>query len=341
MRKYITWDLAIALFSTIFTLLSAAISHFVAKHYISDTIQIAAISAAFSLILGFSIRIWTKVSSLDSVLTHHAFDISNVVQSIDTISLLSTQMSHLRDSHPILQRLALQTLSSQMENMHPSSRGFRIVGRNWAMYANASFWKSLSEYLTRYKNSPAKGETRHEAFTYSQVIHSSGPSIWMGSAAMGSLKAQQMYIRAGGKIDRILVGPYRPDEIRAGLQQYLARRNAASVSSTAITEKGETEQYGQIIWLMRDHGIHVHYATRERDDLSHDFALTMTENGRYLIMTWNYQSGHSEIEECTFIETKVPEEFDHWNVVRANSVSFGNSNSDAESGIIYLPKRGA
>jgi hypothetical protein len=284
-------------------------------------------------ILSLVFRCWTKSLEAEN-------QMKVLEQKIDQETMLSSVMSRLIRSHPLVKEVGIKTLLAQTASIQPVGRGFSVSDTNWAMRSNTNFWKTLNDF----SRTSELGERK--AVLKCSVVHSGSPHTWKGPDALASLEQQKAFVNKGGKIDRIIVGPHTKDEIKQGINKSVqARRDIRDIMghipqnrsgiangheadsyNDQVTPKrvydgitvqsASSEDYGDLIRIMNGYGVTVYYAQgSQRDDYLSDFAL-VKHGERSVVMEWVNAHALGPVKQCIFHDLEENDEFeDRWRVL--------------------------
>jgi hypothetical protein len=321
-----------------------------AKYFLSPPLgvpdyEISLLLALAAAILSTTVRCWVKALDADKQL--------EVLRAkIDRETMLSSVMSQLIQSHPIVQNVGISTLLSQTSSIQNKGRGFSIKGTNWAMRSNTNFWKALCHFIER----PEPGERRPALKCL--VVHSGDPHIWKERDALASLEQQKSFIEAGGEIKRIIVGDFPIKEIKQGIEESKRLRpkigdiiavgldsNSHSPSKSGQTppqnRKVSKEYYGDLMRLMADYKVKIYYAPGFEDDYSSDFALVKHKD-RSVVMEWVNTHRFGEVKECIYhdLEENDVEFENRWKSLRHRAKNMTELARSVRSAISHLSDTG-
>lgn len=218
-------------------------------------------------------------------------------------------LSHL---HKFIKQIGEETIKEQIKSVESRAKGFSVAGIDWAMRANAAFWREL---IPR-----AGDERRRGRQLICYVIHSSDPRLWKESQAFNSLQEQEEFVAEGGKIERIIVGRFLLNDVKQAIV------NSAGESERAFTQRmrpqslnddPKIEDYADVLRLMHMHKITVYYMEGTLDAFSNDYA-TVSIDGQQLVMRWIYEYNLGRVANCVFEET-TEEELRNWRSRRAHA----------------------
>jgi hypothetical protein len=269
----------------------------------------ATFSFYLTALFGFVVRCWVKLIDSEK-------KVDDLKRVVENQTMLSTLMSELVQTHPIIQDVGLKTVSAQLSSLESRKRGFDVKGTDWAMRANTNFWRAVANH--------AKASSR--GATQVLVVHSGDTRVWAEPEALASLLAQEEFVTtAKGQIERIIVGPCAVDSIRTKLgrleglsiEQLFDKSfwNRAQTKENSGSEDDlSVEVYCRVLLIMAHYRVSPRYVVGVEEDYGSDFALlapdeattldksSASESRRDLVMEWVHTHDRGRVEECRFFD---------------------------------------
>jgi hypothetical protein len=287
-------------------------------------ITIAAASAALPATFGFCYRTWLWANSTNTTLGNLNQHFEDLKDRFDSLSDHFNDLFDARQmvgTHEILREIRIRMLLSQSEAMHTTNKGFTIHSTDWAMQSNIIFWQIVTGYVRKHDmglNRPWK-----ECF----AIHANKPNIWKSDSAVISLQAQQSYIRAGGMIHRIITGEHPIEHILQGIERSIMRYpniiDALGDRENESANKDELADYGDVIRLMKFHGIDIAYAYARKGS-KEDAAVIQLTDVKYIQIGWQYSLEGEDIVACTFEEQDLATYLEKWEGLKFRAEGFSD-----------------
>ena len=152
-------------------------------------------------VLGYNLRVWYEMAKVklhmqDSVAALK--DFTTVREAILELARFQNNDYILSKSHPLLSYVGRTTNREFYNSVEIDDKKFSIINEDWALKANAHFWRELTEMQ--------KKQGRESAIEV-LITHTTAIELWQGPSAEISLQQQGQFVAEGGIIRRILVGP--------------------------------------------------------------------------------------------------------------------------------------
>lgn len=189
--------------------------------------------------------------------------------------------THLSSLSPLVKGLGMKVLEDYLESLRTIEDGFLIEGSYWSLKAYESFW----QFLVREQNKVGDDEER---CLIARITHTNDINIWNPENEMKArllLLHQEAFIKAGGKIVRILIG-----------------------TPSNLNDRG-AEGYRKAKELMEAKNIEVKYIASKGEDYSYDFAWV--ENSKYVVK-WYSGVGGQALDKCEIFDSVDENVRDMW-----------------------------
>ena len=201
---------------------------------------------------------------------------------------------HLYQKNQYTKEFGTFLINLYLEGFQLIPNGYHLIGEYWALKTNVKFWEYLSNLQER------KKLTNDPQFMIARVTHSNDISVWIEDNKTYQHFSHDLYwfqekfIKNGGKIIRMLVGP------------------------TDIPN----EEYQKVIRKMESIGIEVKYFA-ESEVIERDFDFLYLADEK-IVLKWFSGASGKRIARCT-IEDKVEDEVRlTWNTLFYETLKKGN-----------------
>ncbi len=283
--------------------LLGVLGYFVEKIYplqlVSFEVSVTLVGVTFTCT--FIVDILLRVSELQS--KQKAF-----MEYMEKARVVDPILEKFRNFNVFIRDVGEKSLRDQVNSISIKGHGFGILGRDWAMRANKSFWVELQRIAVE--------QSRKKQKLTCYALHSSDPRLWKESESLESVIEQQRLTNLGGIVKRIIVGSPPIDEmidrVRSTNYEPVDEFKRRIIRVQFLDGHPSTQDYADVIILMALHGIDVHYCPM--DDASFvDFACVLID-GKEIAVTWHYSHRLGRVEECTFEESDGNFE-ERWNAI--------------------------
>jgi hypothetical protein len=236
---------------------------------------ISVILASFILLLQ-QVRTIPQIQDLSQQIQLYQHELKRLtdILSIDGNRTHSLR-THLASLKPFLKIVGSEVLTDYMQSLQRAEHGLSIEGSFWALRSYEKFWRFLVAEQKKIGNDPQK-------CLIARITHTNDVNLWLPdkeTISQSLLIHQREFIKAGGKIVRILVGP------------------------TQNINEPDAQAYKQAKKLMEEGGIEVKYIPKQGADYSYDFAW-IAEAG--YVVKWYSGAGGQALYKCEILD-KVDE----------------------------------
>jgi hypothetical protein len=232
----------------------------------------------------------------------------------DTLSAdgdrLSKLRTHLASRSPFMKLVGQHILGIYTKQIQTTDFGFTLESEHWALKGYEKFWQHLVEEQQRQGNDDGKR-------LIARITHANNIKIWLDEEFLSStlLMHQGAFVRAGGIIIRILVGPYKN------------------------LEDPEAKYYLEAKKRMSEYGIVTKYVSSLNINYSYDFAWIDNPSSPTSgdIVKWYSGAGGQMIDKCEFLDELEEGIRDTW-IALAYRVTKSETADDKEAITQVLPQ---